>query len=147
MLSLLVMLACNSRPQSGPYATTPNDDVVTDCPSDQPLVTSTATTLSVLVSGAYNAFTMQDAGVDTPYVFTCTLDGMDFRCPVTETATLGTATVTVEADVTGTWSSPDAFAYTVDAASSCAGDDCPLFEQQGFVACGVTFTAEAVRID
>jgi hypothetical protein len=141
---LAQLLACAFRPLDGDYAATPSDEVVTDCPDGASFVSTDATTLAVDVDDD-GSFTMQDANVDTPYVFRCTLEGKGFSCPADEALVLGSATVDVVADVTGTWTSASAFTYAMDVSWTCSGDGCALLESQGYADCGVNLDGSATR--
>jgi hypothetical protein len=140
---LVQLLACAFRPLDGDYAATPSA-VVTDCPDGASFVSTDATTLTIDVDDE-GSFTMQDANVDTPYVFRCTVDGTAFACPADEEVVVGSATVDVVADVSGTWTSASAFTYAMDVSWACSGDGCALLETQGYADCGVTLDGSATR--
>ena len=144
MLIFFALVACAFTPEDGDYRATPVGEVVTDCPDGASFVSTEATTLSLDVDDG--AFTMQDAGVDTPYVFDCVLDGEAFSCPAEEDLSLFGATVHVVADVTGAWSSRTAFTYAMDVSWTCSGDGCALLESQGYADCGVALEGSAEKV-
>jgi hypothetical protein len=141
---LLGLTACGFTPESGDYRLVPAD-LTTDCPQGAELFSEDPTTVAVLVSESEESFTMQDAGVETPYVYTCTLEGVDFSCPVLERTEMGGTTATLEALVEGSWSASNAFSLTMTASASCEGDGCAYLEQQGFVPCRVSLAGSATR--
>jgi hypothetical protein len=141
-IALLMLSACDFTPESGSYRLVPAERS-TDCPEGQELLSREPTTVDVRVAEDARSFTMQDAGVDTPYVFACGLEDAEFSCPVLERTEIPGAVATVEASVTGNWSEATTFSLAMVATASCEGDSCAYLEQQGFVPCSVSLTARA----
>lgn len=143
MFVFLIFLACGG-PLSGTYNFT-TTDTQTDCPDSYVAEGSPEGRQTIEIDN--------DAGIailtgDTAEV--CDLNGMDISCDFAQADDQIDfndqgldAIYSVDIQMEGSWSTPDALAGEMNLAATCEGGDCEALAAQGAPACLIIWSFEA----
>lgn len=143
MFILLTFLACGG-PLSGTYNFT-TTDTQSDCPESYVAEGSPEGKQTIEIDNDAGTATLKGDSTEV-----CTLSDMDLSCDFAKadeeidfTDQGLDAIYSVDAQMDGTWSAPDALAGEMTLVTTCEGGDCEALAAQGAPACTITWSFEA----